>query len=89
MKVVFLPASLQPTCTACTMPGLLLFAKYINNLDNNACGLNSTLFDDTNIGGVLESEDGCLGIQSNIDCLESWGEQWQMEFNPDKDEVML
>jgi len=40
------------------------------------------------IGGVVNSEEDNLRLQGDIDRLVRWAEQWQMEFNPEKYEVM-
>ena len=61
---------------------------YINDLEENVAGLISKFADDTKIGGVADSDEDCQRIQQDIDRLENWAEKWQMEFNPDKCEVM-
>ena len=68
--------------------GPLLFVIYINDLEEDVAGLNSKFADDTKIAGVADSDEHCQRIQQDIDRLENWAEKWQMEFNPDKCEVM-
>ena len=68
--------------------GPLLFVIYINDLEENIAGLISKFADDTKIGGVADSDEDCQRIQQDVDRLEKWAEKWQMEFNPDKCEVM-
>eukprot|EP00061_Rhincodon_typus_P005143 g24308.t1 len=68
--------------------GPLLFVIDINDLEENIAGLISKFADDTKIGGVVKSEEDCQGIQQDINQLEAWAEKWQIEFNPDKCEVM-
>ena len=68
--------------------GPLLFVIYINDLEENVAGLISKFADDTKIAGVVVSDEHCQRIQQDIDRLENWVEKWQMEFNPDKCEVM-
>eukprot|EP00061_Rhincodon_typus_P017132 g45691.t1 len=43
--------------------------------------------DDTKIGGVVDSEEGYLRVEPDLDLMGQWAEQWQMEFNLDKCEV--
>jgi len=64
----------------------LLFVIYSDDMYVNVEGIISKFADDIKIRGV-DSEDS-LRPQANIDQLESWAKQWQMEFNPDKCEVM-
>ena len=66
----------------------LLFVIYINDLEKNVGGLNSKFVDDTKIGGVADSAGDCQRIQQDIDRLETWAQKWQVEFNPNKCEVM-
>ena len=68
--------------------GPLLFVIYINDLEENIAGLISKFADDTKIAGVADSDEDCQRIQQDIDRLENWVEKWQIEFNPDKCEVM-
>ena len=64
--------------------GPLLFAIYINDLEENIAGLMNQFADDTKIGGFADSDEDHQRIQQDIDQLETWAERWQMEFNPDK-----
>ena len=68
--------------------GSLLFVIYINDLDENLVGMVSKFADDTKIGGIVDSEEGYLGLQWDLDQLGQWADEWQMEFNLDKCEVM-
>jgi len=47
-------------------------------------GLISKFADDTKNGGIGNSEENCQRIEQDINQLETWGETWQMEFNPDQ-----
>ena len=40
--------------------------------------------DHTKIGGIVDSEEGYLGLQRDLDQLDQWADEWQMEFNLDK-----
>ena len=70
------------------MLGPLLFVIYINDLNENIGGMVSKFADDTKIGGIVDSEEGYLGLQRDLDQLGRWADEWQMEFNLDKCEVM-
>eukprot|EP00061_Rhincodon_typus_P016621 g44929.t1 len=48
----------------------------------------SKFADDTNIGYVVDSEEGYLRIQQDLDQMSQWTEEWRMEFNLDKCEVL-
>lgn len=50
--------------------------------------MNSKFINDTEIGGIVESEDGCQELQRDHDQLCKCIEEWQMEFNSDKDWVL-
>ena len=68
--------------------GPLLFLIYINDLEEIVTRLMSKFADYTKVGGFADSDEDHQRIQQDIDRLETWAERWQMEFNPDKCEVM-
>lgn len=41
-----------------------------------------------NCTGIVDSEEGHLRLQREIDQLNRWAEEWQMEFNSDKWEML-
>ena len=59
-----------------------------NDLEENVTGLIRNFVDDTKVGGFANSDEDHQRIEQDIDQLETWAERWQMEFNPDKYEVM-
>ena len=65
-----------------------LFIIYINDIDDYVGGRISKFADDTKIGRVVNSEAECLGLQEDIDGMVIWADKWQMEFIPEKCEVM-
>ncbi|XP_072443501.1 RNA-directed DNA polymerase from mobile element jockey isoform X1 [Chiloscyllium punctatum] len=68
--------------------GPLLFVMFINDLEEGVEGWVSKLTDDTKIGGVVDNEEGCCRLQRDLDLIQSWAEEWQMEFNPVKCEFV-
>eukprot|EP00061_Rhincodon_typus_P019014 g48444.t1 len=66
--------------------GPLFFVIYENNLDVNITGTFSKFADDTTIGGVVDSQEGYLRVEQDLDQMGQWAEEWQMEFNFDRRE---
>lgn len=42
----------------------------------------------TNIDAIVDSEEGYLSLQQNLDQLRMWGKEWKIKFNSDKCEVL-
>ena len=68
--------------------GSLLFIIYINNLDNGISSDISKFADDNKIGRIIRSESDVIDLQEDLDRLNEWVVNWQMEFNIDKCKVM-
>ena len=68
--------------------GPLLFVIYINDLDENIGGMFSKFADDTKSSGIVDREESYLQLQRDLDQLGQWADEWQVEFNLDKCEVM-
>eukprot|EP00061_Rhincodon_typus_P015194 g42732.t1 len=47
-------------------------------------GIVSKFADDTKIRDIVDSEEGYLRVQWDLDEMGQWAEEWQMEFNLDK-----
>ncbi|XP_062897160.1 uncharacterized protein LOC134342681 [Mobula hypostoma] len=75
-------------CASGICSGILTFRIFINDLDEEVEGWVSKFADDTKVGGVEDSVEGCQRLQRDIDRMQNWAEKWQMEFNPVKCEVV-
>lgn len=70
------------------MPRSALFLVFINYLVENIGSMLSKFADNTNVGDVVNSTEDCLRPQQDIDQVKSGVEHLQMEFDPNRHEVI-
>jgi len=64
--------------------GLILFKVFINNLDEGIECTLSKFAEDTKLGGVVDTPEGCAAIQCDLDRLESCVERNLMRISKGK-----
>jgi len=68
--------------------GPCLFLAYINDLPDSIRSRVRLFADDTIVYLVIRSSSSAESLQQDLHLLEQWEQDWAMEFNPDKCEIL-
>lgn len=71
-----------------TVLGPLLFLAYINDMPGYARSQTRLFADDCLMYRKVKTTSDCVQLQEDLDNLIRWEQLWQMQFNPDKCEVL-
>ena len=71
-----------------TVLGPLLFVLYINDILDNVESEGLLFADDTKIYRAITSQEDAQSLQSVLNTLEEWSDEWLLRFHPDKCHVL-
>ena len=71
-----------------TVLGPLLFVLYINDILDSVESEGLLFADDTKIYRAITSKEDAQSLQSDLNTLEEWSEEWLLRFHPDKCHVL-
>ena len=70
--------------------GHLLFLVYINNIVDNLESNINLFADDTSLSVEVDNPDSCWAkLQSDINKINDWAQNWTVKFNPLKSELLV
>ena len=72
----------------CSVLGPLLFLPFINDLPSRVKSRTSMFADDCLLYRTIKGQADAHALQKDLDSLQDWEKEWQMEFNADKCEVI-
>ena len=67
-----------------TVLGPRLFLIYINDLPSRVSSTARLFADDCLLYRVISNQEDAASLQEDLDHLQEWERDWQMNFNPDK-----
>ncbi len=67
-----------------TIIGPILFLFFINDLPDVVDCKVMLFADDAKLYSTIKNEDDCLDLQSDLDCLVDWSNDWLLKFNKKK-----
>ena len=71
-----------------TVLGPLLFLVYINDMPEVVNSTAILFADDCLLYRRISSPEDAIAVQADLINLKAWENKWQMDFNPDKCEVL-
>ena len=66
----------------------MLFVLYINDILDNVESEGLLFADDTKIYRAITSKEDAQSLQSDLNTLEEWSDEWLLRFHPDKCHVL-
>ena len=70
------------------MLGPLLFLLYVNHIPASVSCKIKLFADDTKIWNTIKTQSDSQSLQSDLDLLSKWSDEWLLRFNIDKCHVM-
>ncbi|KAK4832996.1 hypothetical protein QYF61_027020 [Mycteria americana] len=77
----FAPLIIRHNAGDSTVLRSILFNIFINDLNNGMMYIFGKFVDDTKLGGMSDTPDGCATIQRDLDTLENWAERNLIKFD--------
>ena len=70
------------------MLGPLLFLLYVNDIPASVSCKIKLFADDTKIWNTIKTQSDSQSLQSDLDLLSKWSDEWLLRFNIDKCHVI-